>query len=562
MPSESQRIRMQVWLQERTPCAEFGVMLRKKTVPLHAHYIWYFLGSIIMLALAVQIVTGILLATHYQPSVPDSMAVPGAHESVREIVEKLPHGWWIRSMHHWSAHLMIATVLIHMLSVMLLKAYRRPREVLWWTGLVLFGLTLTAGFTGYLLPWNTLSFTATRVGGGIAAATPVAGPLIRALLLGGPDVTGVTLTRFFGLHVIVIPLLILCTVGLHVRLIMFLGSSVPPSAQRKTDSSQPLPVVRFWPTFMLRDSRLAVLAFGLLMVIAFVFPPALGSRAELLAPTPEHIKPEWYFFPVYKMLTLLPTRTLGLENLQLGVLIMAIIGVTLVVLPLLDTGAAETLTSRRRATLRRRILLLAALMLGWAAVTPPAQLLLSGCWPERWQAWRESAVAWTPFATCFIWLAVILGGERRGRWQAGGAATLFGWTLVSSIIGYTFWEGFGPHVAFVGLAVLWVGLLVVRGPQTSANGVRARLCRLVSIVLVLSALLGTVALGRLHPESPSNASMTTVTVPVQDSGVPSELRAETASRLAAGLCVCVFLLAIMELRIRLQRKIGEMGLPT
>jgi quinol-cytochrome oxidoreductase complex cytochrome b subunit len=545
---------MQAWLQDRTPCEEIGALVRKKTVPLHAHYIWYFLGSTILLALTVQIVTGVLLITYYQPSVSENMAVPGAHESVRLIVEKLPHGWWIRSMHHWSAHLMIASVFIHQLSVLLLKAYRRPREVVWWTGLVLFGLTLTAGFTGYLLPWNSLSFAATRVGSGIAAATPVAGPLIRNLMLGGPDVSGVTLTRFFGLHVTVIPLLIVSTIVLHLRLIMFHGSSVPPSAQSPT---RPSPLVRFWPTFVLRDSRLAVLVFGGLMVVAFFLPPALGSRAEPMAPTPEHIKPEWYFLPVYKMLKLLPTSALGLENLQLGVLAMALVGATLLVLPLLDTGVAETSTSRRRAIWQRRILLTAGWALGWAAATPPAQLLLSHFLPGRWQ----TAVAWTPLATFLVWSAVAIWFDRRARHQIGAPATLFGSVLVSTVVGYTFWEGFGAGLALLGVAMLWTGLLIISGAKAPVSRLRAWLCRQASIILVLGALFSTVAIGGLHPEPVGESSTAAVATHVPDRGVPSERRTETASRLAGGLCVCMFLLVIVQLRIRLQRKIGEMGLP-
>jgi quinol-cytochrome oxidoreductase complex cytochrome b subunit len=559
VPSESLRMRMQAWVHERTPSAELGAVLREKTVPLHAHYIWYFLGGLILLALTVQIITGVLLVTYYQPGVSDNAAVPGAHESVRQIVEKLPHGWWLRSMHHWSAHLMIATVLIHQLSVLLLKAYRRPREMIWWTGLALFGLTLTAGFTGYLLPWNSLSFAATRVGGGIAAATPVAGSLIRAILLGGPDVSGITLTRFFGLHVVVIPLLILATVGLHVVLIMYHGSSVPPSVRGEEDDRRAVPAVRFWPAFMLRDSRLAILALGSLMVIAFLLPPPLGLRADPMAPTPEHIKPEWYFFPVYKMLKLLPSSVLGLENLQLGVLAMAVVSATLLALPLLDTGAVETSTSRRRAAWKRRMLLGVSLILGWAASAPAVRILLSHCLPERWQA----GASWAPVMTCLIWLAVALWIERRAGRRTGEAATLFGWTLVSTVVGYTLWEGFGTRIALLGVVVLWIGLLMIRGSKASANGVGTWLCKQASIMLIAAALLGAVALSGFQPETPAEPSTTAAAAPVQDDrGVPPERRDETAGRLAAGLGACALLLVVLQLRIRLQRKIGEMGLTT
>jgi quinol-cytochrome oxidoreductase complex cytochrome b subunit len=561
MPSESPRIRARAWLQERTPLAELEALLRKKTVPLHAHYLWYFLGSMILLALTVQIFTGILLLTYYQPSVSESAAVPGAYESVREMVTKLPHGWWIRSLHHWSAHLMIAAVLLHLLSVLLLKAYRRPREVIWWTGMALFGLTLAAGFTGYLLPWNTLSFAATRVGGGIAAATPVAGSFIRELLLGGPDVSGLTLTRFFGLHVVVVPLLILTAVGLHLVLIMYHGSSVPPSMQSETASSQLLPAVRFWPDFSLRDLRLAVLALGVLMVVAFLLPPPLGTRADPMAPTPEHIRPEWYFFPVFKMLKLLPDRVLGVENLQVGILVMAVVGLTLLALPLLDTGAVETSTSRRRAAVRRRILLLAGAILGWAAVIAPLRLLLADHWPDQWLRWQDTGVRWAPAAAGIVWLAVALWFERRAARHAGAPATLFGWVLVSTIAGYTLWEGVGPRITLLALAGLWLALLVIQWPKSSAKGARVWLCKLASMVLVLGALYGTVVLGGGHQEIPAENS-TVAVVSAGDHGVPRERRSETVGLLVGGLCACLFLLVMLELRIRLQRETREMGLTT
>lgn len=559
MPSESQRIRMQAWSRERTPIAELGSLLRRKTVPLHDHYVWYFLGSTILVTLATQVVTGILLVTYYEPSVPDNPAAAGAHESVRRIVETLPNGWWIRSVHHWSAHLMIAAVLLHLLSTLLMKAYRRPRELLWWSGLVLFGLTLAAGFTGYLLPWNSLSFAATRVGGGIAAATPVAGPFIHELLMGGPDVTGLTLTRFYGLHVVVIPLLILTTVGLHVILVMYHGSSVPPSARRQADAGRPALTVQFWPEFALRDFRLAVLVSGVLMTIAFVLPPPVGTRADPMAPTPAHIKPEWYFFPVFKMLKLLPTRALGLENLELGVVAMALIGATLFALPLLDTEAAGTSASRRRVAIRQRVLLIAGALLGWAATTPPARLLLAEYWPGAWQVWRGTAVTWAPVVVGLAWLAAAMWIERRGRRNAGGPATLFGWVLASCITGYTFWEGFGAAAALAGLGLLWVLLLVVLAASGSGNGVTQRLCRVAPVVLIVGALLSTVALGGLHQESGGGMAEAVATT-LKNREVPAERRSETAGRLAAGLCACLFLLAVTERRIHLQRKIREMGL--
>jgi hypothetical protein len=238
---------------------------------------------------------------------------------------------------------------------------------------------------------------------------------------------------------------------------------------------------------------------------------------------------------------------------------MVLVGAALLFLPLLDTGAAETLTSRRRAILQRRILLAAGMALGWAACTPPLRLLMSACLSGSGQ----TALAWVPLATGLLWFAVAVWIDRRSRRHAAAPATLFGVTLVSTITGYTLWEGFGPKIALLGLAVLWMGLLVIQGARASFDGPRAWLCRQASILLILGALLSTVALGGVHSETPAEPSTTAATSPARDDrGVPPERRKETAGRLAAGLCACAFLLVILQMRIRLQRRTGEIGLTT
>jgi cytochrome b6 len=276
---------VRTWLQERTPLASVLHRLRHKTVPIHDHDAWYYLGGIILVSMAMLIVTGTLLAVYYQPAVQPKPGLQGPYESVRMIVNDLPHGWWIRSIHHWSAHLMIASLLIHSASTLMLKSYRRPREVLWWTGLLLIGLGLMSGFTGYLLPWNALSFAATRIGANIAGAVPLAGPLFTRLLLGGPDVTDVTLTRFYALHIAVLPLLIVMTIILHLVLVVHHGSSVPPSVE-KASGNKRLSELCFWPEFLGRELRVWVLVIMGLFAVSFALPPPAGQEADPLAPTP------------------------------------------------------------------------------------------------------------------------------------------------------------------------------------------------------------------------------------------------------------------------------------
>ena len=147
---ESLRNRLLMWARARFPLDAAAGVLEHKTVPLHRHSLWYYLGGMILVALAMLILTGVMLVVYYQPQAPADPRLPSAHESLTRIVRDLPHGWWIRSLHHWAAHLMIVTLFVHFVSTLMLKAYRKPREVIWWTGLVLLGLTLTAGFCLWL----------------------------------------------------------------------------------------------------------------------------------------------------------------------------------------------------------------------------------------------------------------------------------------------------------------------------------------------------------------------------------------------------------------------------
>src|SRR5262245_8811114 len=184
----------------------------------------------------VQIVTGILLLLYYRPS------AENAFESVQFIMAQVRFGWLIRSIHSWSANLLVAVLFIHLFSVFFLRAYRQPRELTWITGVLLLIVTLAFGFSGYLLPWNTIAFFATQVGTEVAGVIPVAGPFLVRFLRGGTEVTGATLTRFFAFHVAMLPALSVVIVGLHLLLVQRHGMSVPFSAKLRR-----LKTMRFVP---------------------------------------------------------------------------------------------------------------------------------------------------------------------------------------------------------------------------------------------------------------------------------------------------------------------------
>src|SRR6266581_3477191 len=223
------------WVDERIDLSGVRHFIAEKGVPVHTQKIWYYLGGMTMFLLAVQIFTGILLLLYYRPSATE------AYESVQFIVTQVQFGWLIRNVHSWSANLLIGLAFAHFFSVFLMKSYRKPRELTWISGMLLLFLMLGFGFSGYLLPWNELSFFATKVGTGIAGAVPLVGHFLLRLLRGGDDVTGATLSRFYGLHVAILPAATTLLIVVHLLLVQRQGMSVPLSIERKLRPGERLP---------------------------------------------------------------------------------------------------------------------------------------------------------------------------------------------------------------------------------------------------------------------------------------------------------------------------------
>ena len=313
------------WLDERLSISALTEIAHKKEVPVHRHSIWYYFGGMTLFLFVVQVVTGILLLLYYRPS------AENAFESVQFIVTEVQFGWLIRSIHSWSANLMIATLFIHLFSVFFMRAYYRPREMTWVSGIVLLFIAICFGFSGYLLPWNELAFFATKVGTDIAGDVPVVGPSMLRFLRGGDDVTGATLTRFFGFHVAVLPAAATVFLGIHVLLVQLHGMSVPPSL-KKAD----LRKMKFIPNFLLRDLIGWILAIGALAALAALFPWELGEKADPFAPAPAGIKPEWYFLFMFQTLKYLPAKILGIDGEVLGIMAFNLVAVLLFFVPFLD----------------------------------------------------------------------------------------------------------------------------------------------------------------------------------------------------------------------------------
>jgi len=320
--------RVQSWLDERFGWAELIAPLKHKTVPHHKLSYWYFLGGITLFLFVIQITTGILLLLYYRPSANE------AFESVQYISTQVRFGWLVRSIHSWSANLMIFTAFAHMFSVLFLRAYRNPRELTWLSGALLLFLALGFGFSGYLLPWNTLAFFATKVGTEVAGQVPVIGPWIMMFLRGGPDVTGATLTRFFGFHVAVLPGITTVLLGLHLALVQRFGISVPPRVEKQWECSpHERQEMKFFPNFLLREVMAWYTALAALAVLAALFPWGLGTKADPFAPAPAGIKPEWYFLFAFQTLKLIPAKVLFMDGEVLGVLAFGAAGALWLILP-------------------------------------------------------------------------------------------------------------------------------------------------------------------------------------------------------------------------------------
>ncbi len=211
------------WLNERLGLeAIYGVVLDRKVPKVN----WFFtLGSASLFLFTIQLVTGMLLTFYYVPS------PQVAYDSVQYIMTSVPFGWLIRGIHHWGASLMVMVVFLHMLRTFYFGAYKYPREFTWITGVILLLMTLGMGFTGYLLPWNQRAYWATTVGTSIAGTVPFVGGFINQVLRGGTDLSGVTLVRFFSLHIWWIPAVIVLMISIHMYMIIRLGISSVPSKE-------------------------------------------------------------------------------------------------------------------------------------------------------------------------------------------------------------------------------------------------------------------------------------------------------------------------------------------
>ncbi len=321
------------WVEERSGMRALMAALLHVRIP--ADVKTFYLGGITLFLFCVQVVTGTLLALYYQPT-PDT-----AYDSVKAITSDVTFGWLIRSVHHWAANLMILFLVLHLLRVFFQAAYKYPRELVWLVGAGLLMATIGFGFTGYLLPWDQKAFWATTVGTEIAGSVPLVGDALLQLLRGGADVTGATLSRFFGIHVLVMPLLLGALLLVHLTLVHQLGLADPqrptPRRRRRTEPEAETALMPFFPDYILDELIAWCVLLALLVCLASIFPAGLEEKANPLS-TPAHIKPEWYFLSLYEILKHVP-RIVGVMGPAVFLAIVAL-------LPFLDRN--PEVRARRR----------------------------------------------------------------------------------------------------------------------------------------------------------------------------------------------------------------------
>jgi len=315
------------WLDNRTGFRELRHHALDEPLPPGTGW-WFTLGSLLLFGLGVQFLTGIALALYYAPT-PDH-----AWDSVRFITNSVRGGSFVRGLHHWGASLVVVAAVIHLCRVVFFGSYRKPREVNWIVGLVLLQVILAFGLTGYLLPWDQRAYWATVVAINISKLTPGIGELAAAFLRGGSEIGALTLTRWYAVHVLVLPALLVTLVAAHLYLMRRHGISGPVTA--KPGRSE-----MFFPYQASRDMTVAILAGVLLAVLAYRGAPALEPPAD---PTSSDYipRPDWYFLGLFQLLKYFPGKWEVVGALVIPGLVMGF----LALLPWLDRG--RTRQARQR----------------------------------------------------------------------------------------------------------------------------------------------------------------------------------------------------------------------
>jgi ubiquinol-cytochrome c reductase cytochrome b subunit len=317
------------WIEQRTGFVSMTKGLLTEDIPGGASY-WYVFGSATLFCMILQIVTGIFLTFFYAPS------ANTAYESTQAIYHNaFQH--FVLSMHYWGASAMIALVFLHLLQVVIFGAYKSPREIQWIVGVLLLLVTMVLGLTGYLLPWDLDAYAASQVAINLTLQMPVVGQYIQYFAQDGTTLGTLTINRFFGLHVWLMPAALVALVGAHLAIFRWNGPAGPPVADPR-----PLKPGRFWPDQMFMDTVVSFGIFVIIIFLAFVFPPFLDLKADPSNATFVPY-PAWYFLDLFGLLNIVP------GNLEIvgAIIIPGIATTILFLLPWLDRSTTRVTGSRK-----------------------------------------------------------------------------------------------------------------------------------------------------------------------------------------------------------------------
>ena len=320
------------WVDERTGVK--AVMDEALNEPIRGGARWaYVFGSALLFLFAVQVVTGIVMTLYYVPT------ADHAHASVAYIQKVVPGGALLRGIHHYGSSAMVILAVVHLAQTFLYGAYKQKRELVWVVGVVMLLLVLAFGFTGYLLTWDQAAYFGTKVGTSIAGEIPVVGPMQQKIMLGGTELSTVTLSRFFTTHVFLLPLLLALLAGLHVMLFRKAG---PAGPYHNRDDKK---VDRFFPKQVFFDSVAMLVVFIALVYMAMKMPAELGPVAD---PSSDYLaRPPWYFMPLFQLLKWFPGSWAIIPTAVLPAVLFGV----LFLLPFLDRKAERNPFKRPIASL-------------------------------------------------------------------------------------------------------------------------------------------------------------------------------------------------------------------
>ena len=349
--SQSKGIRMWFdfvgWIDERFPATEtFEYHMSKYYAPKNFNF-WYYFGVLAIVVLVIQLLTGIWLTMNYVPS------GDGAFASVEYIMRDVSYGWLLRYMHSTGASFFFIVVYLHMFRGLMYGSYRKPRELLWLIGMAIFVVLMAEGFFGYVLPWGNMSLWAAQVIISLVGAIPFIGPDLMEWVRGDFLISEITLNRFFALHVIALPLVLVILVFVHLVALHHVGSNNPDGIEiKKTKDANGIPLdgIPFHPYYTVHDIHAVVVFLFLFCVVVFYFPDGGGyflekPNFEMANPlkTPELIVPVWYYTPFYAMLRAATFPLFGVDAKFWGLVVMAGAIVIPAVLPWLDRSPVKSI---------------------------------------------------------------------------------------------------------------------------------------------------------------------------------------------------------------------------